>query len=130
MSDSVNKVELQGVVKWSPNFFEPREEGQKMIAVFAIEWVRPKSDKKSVFHIKGFGDLAEKLKSDNLSEGDTVRVEGSLNESKWKDKKTDEWKNRIEVWPLKVEFIERGDGDGDFGDSGASATADDDDIPF
>lgn len=128
MSDSVNKVEIEGIVKWEPKFFEPREEGQKTIGVFAIEWVRPKSDKKSVFHVKAFGDLANKLKDEKLAEGDKVLVKGSLNESKWKDKQTDEWKNRIELWPLSVDFIERGDGGGDFGDTGSSSA--DDDIPF
>ena len=134
MSDSTgtvetNKIEIGGVVKWEPKFFDPKEAGQKTIAVFAIEWERPKSDgKKSVFHVKAFGDLADKLKGEKLDQGDTVLVTGSLNESKWKDKKTDEWKNRIEVWPLSVEFLERGDGGGDFGTP--AGTADDDDIPF
>lgn len=123
-----NRIEIGGTVKWPPKFFEPQAEGQKTIAVFAIEWERPKSDgKKSVFHIKAFGDLADKLKNEKLDEGDSVFVVGSLNESKWKDKKTDEWKNRIEVWPLSVEFLERGDGGGDFA---AAPAADDDDIPF
>lgn len=129
MSDSINKVEIEGVVKWEPKFFEPREEGQKLIGVFAVEWVRPKSDnKRSVFHVKSFGDLATKLKDEKLAEGDTVLIKGSLNESKWKDKQTDEWKNRIELWPLSVEFVERGDGGSDF--AAAAPTADDEDIPF
>jgi single-stranded DNA-binding protein len=131
MSDMTNKVEIEGTVKWEPRVFEPREEGQKVIVSFAIEWERPKTDKKSVFHVKAFGDLAEKLKDDNLGEGDVVTVTGSLNESKWKDKKTDEWRNQIETWATKVEIGERAGGDdgGDFG-GGDEPAAEDDDIPF
>ncbi len=106
-----NKTEIEGMVKWAPKFFEPKEEGQKIISSFAIEWERPKSGgKKSVFHVKAFGDLAEKLRDENLDEGDTVTIAGSLNESKWKDKKTDEWRNQIEVWANKVEIGERAGG--------------------
>lgn len=128
---STNKVEIEGVVKWEPRVFEPQNSDQKWIFVFAIEWVRPKSDnKRSVFHIKAFGDVAEKLRDENLSVGDTVLVSGSLNESKWKDKKTDEWRNQIETWATKVEIKERigGDDSGEFAAVGADAA--DDDIPF
>ena len=134
MSDSnstveTNEVKIGGVVKWDPRVFEPRESGQKTIVVFAVEWERPKSDgKKSVFHVKAFGDLADKLKGEKLAQGDTVVVRGSLNESKWKDKKTDEWRNQIEVWPLAVEFLQRGDGGGDF--AAPSASSNDDEFPF
>jgi len=127
MSDMVNKVELQGTVKWEPRVFEPREEGQKVIVSFAIEWERPKTDKKSVFHVKTFGDLAETLRNDNLGEGDVVTITGSLNESKWKDKKTDEWRNQIETWATKVEIGERAGGE-DFAPVGGGES--DDDIPF
>lgn len=127
-----NSVEIEGTVKWEPRVFEPREEGQKVIMSFAIEWERPKTDKKSVFHVKAFGDLAEKLRDEKLDEGDEVTVTGSLNESKWKDKKTDEWRNQIETWATKVEIGERAgggsdDGDGDFA---PASDAEDDDIPF
>lgn len=134
MSESVNKVEVSGIVKWEPRIFEPREEGQKCITIFAIEWVRPKSDnKRSVFHCKAFGQLAEKLRDERLAQGDTVLVSGSLNESNWKDKKTDEWKNQIEIWPLKVEFMDRAEG-GTAPDTSdfvpVSGVAEDEDIPF
>lgn len=123
-----NRIEIGGTVKWPPRFFDPKEDGQKAIVIFAIEWERPKSDgKKSVFHIKAFGDMAEKLKSEQLDEGDAVAVIGSLNESKWKDKRTDEWKSRVEIWPMSVEFISRGNGGSDFV---TSPTEDDDNIPF
>lgn len=125
-----NEATVEGYVKWEPRVFEPREDGQKLIMVFAIEQTRPKSDKKSVFRVKAFGDLAQKLKDDNLDIGDRVIVEGSLNENKWKDKQTDQWKDQIEIWPLKVEFVERASGDtgDDFG--APAAGAEDDDIPF
>lgn len=132
MSDvTTNKSEVSGTVKWEPRVFAPREEGQKTIVSFAIEWQRPKSEKKSVFHIKAFGDLAEKLVEDSLSQGDSIVAEGSLNETNWKDKKTDEWKTQIEVWANKVEFIDRANG-GDFGgtDAGKSGYEEDADLPF
>ena len=131
MSDKfVNRAEVEGIVKWEPRVFEPREDGQKLIMVFAIEQPKGKTDKKQVFRCKVFGDTAEKLKDERLDIGDRVRVEGILNENKWKDKQTDEWKDQIEIWPSKVEFVERADGggDGDFG--GGSSDAEDDDIPF
>lgn len=130
MADMPNKVEIGGTIKWEPKFFEPKSDDQKLICVFAIEWVRPKSEKKSVFNIKAFGDLAEELKKENVAQGDVVTVLGGLNETNWKDKQTDEWKKQIEVWANKVTFSERAAGeDGDFGDSG-STDAEDDDIPF
>lgn len=132
MSDMKNTVEIQGTVKWEPRIFEPQNSDQKVIVSAAIEWVRPKTDnKRSVFHVKAFGELAEKLKSEKLDQGDVITVSGSLNESKWKDKKTDDWKNQIEIWATKVEIDERaGGGDvPDFEPSGP-ASADDDDIPF
>lgn len=130
MSDMVNKVEIQGTVKWEPRIFEPQNSDQKVIVSAAIEWVRPKTDnKRSVFHIKAFGDLAEKLRDEKISEGDVITVTGSLNESKWKDKKTDEWKNQIEIWATKVEIDARNDSEGG-DDFGGPATADEDDIPF
>lgn len=132
MADSVNKVEIRGVVKWEPRKFDPKEEGQKTILVFAIEWERPKSEKRSVFHVKTFGDLADELVKEKLDQGDTVLVSGSLNETKWKDKKTEEWVNRVEVWANKVEIEERTSGDDSGGDFGGGETpdAEDDDIPF
>ncbi len=131
MADSANKVEISGQIKWEPKFFEPREEGQKLISLFSIEWVRPKSEKKSVFSVKAFGDLAEELKKEGIAQGDTVSVVGSLNETNWKDKQTDEWKKQIEVWAHKVEFIERlsAPDTSDFVPVG-NAPADDDSIPF
>lgn len=123
---SKNSVEIEGAVKWAPKVFPPREEGQKPIMVFALEYAG-KNDKKSVFHFKAYGDLAEALEGDNLSQGDTVLVYGTLNEAKWKDKKTDEWVNRIEVWANKVEFVDRIN-TGDF--VAAGVAEDDDSIPF
>lgn len=137
MSDGVNKVEIEGIVKWEPRVFEPQEEGHKTITVFAIEWVRPKSDnKRSVFHVKTFGKLAEKLKAEKISQGDTVLLKGSINESKWKDKQTDEWRNQIEIWPLSVEFKERVEGTPEDEEDTSTFTPsgndeeDADDIPF
>lgn len=133
MADSPNKIEIGGTIKWEPRTFEAQEEGQKTIVVFAIEWERPKSGKKSVFNIKAFGDLADELKKEGVSQGDVVSIVGSLNETNWKDKKTDEWKKQIEVWANKVEFVERISGSkpdtSDFVPVG-SATEADDDIPF
>ena len=123
---SKNTVEIQGVVKWEPKLFPPREDGQKPIMVFALEYAG-KNNRTSVFHFKAYGDLAETLDTEQLAQGDTVLVAGMLNEAKWKDKKTDEWVNRIEVWANKVEFVERVGG-GEFAPVGDGAA--DDDIPF
>lgn len=103
---SKNHVEIAGVVKWEPKMFPPREEGQKPIMVFALEYAG-KNNRHSVFHFKAYGDLASTLESEQLSQGDTILVTGMLNEAKWKDKQTDEWINRIEVWANKVDFVER-----------------------
>lgn len=123
---SKNTVEIQGVVKWEPKLFPPREEGQKPIMVFALEYAG-KNNRTSVFHFKAYGDLAETLDTEQIAQGDTVLVTGMLNEAKWKDKKTDEWVNRIEVWANKVEFVERVGG-GEFVPVGGGA--EDDDLPF
>lgn len=123
---SKNRVEVEGYIKWEPNVFPPRNEEQKPILVFAVEHQKPKSQRTSVFHIKVYGDLVDTLTSENLSQGDKVVVTGSLNEAKWKDKRTDEWKNRIEIWASSVEFTERGGGTPDL----AAVAASFDDIPF
>jgi hypothetical protein len=130
MADTPNEVKIGGTIKWEPKFFEPKSDDQKLIAVFAIEWIRPKSEKKSVFNIKAFGDMAETLKKENIAQGDEVVVSGSLNETNWKDKQTDEWKKQIEVWASKVEIGDRANGGDESGDFGGSTDADDDDIPF
>jgi len=126
---SKNSVEIEGTVKWEPKIFPPQQEGQKPIMVFAVEY-EGKGDRKSVFHMKVYGSLVETLDTENLSQGDTVVVNGLLNEARWKDKQTDEWVNRIEVWANKVEFVGRvADGGGEeFATAGAGAS--DDDIPF
>lgn len=120
-----NRVEVEGYVKWEPNVFPPRNEEQKPILVFAVEHQKPKSQRTSVFHIKAYGDLVDTLTNENLSQGDKVVVTGSLNEAKWKDKRTDEWKNRIEIWATGVEFTERG-GSPDL----AAVAASFEDLPF
>ena len=124
-----NTVEIEGVVKWEPKSFPPREEGHRLIVVFAVEFTG-KNDRKSVFHIKAFGSTAEKLNEENLSQGDQLLVKGMLNEGKWKDK-DDNWHTQIEVWANQIEFIERvgGDTGGEFAAAPAGG-ADDDDIPF
>ncbi len=126
---SVNKVELQGTVKWEPKIFPPQQDGQKPIMVFALEYAG-KNDRKSVFHFKAYGDLVETLDTEGLAQGDTVLVNGILNEAKWKDKKTDEWVNRIEVWANKVEFVERVAGVDTSDFAPVNGDAADDDIPF
>lgn len=120
-----NKVEISGTVKWDPNVFPPRNDEQKPILVFAVEHHKPKSQRTSVFHVKAYGDLVDTLTAENLAQGDKVVVTGSLNEAKWKDKQTDEWKNRIEIWAFNVEFVERA-GAPDL----AGVAASFDDIPF
>lgn len=127
-----NHVEIEGQVKWEPKVFAPREQGQKPITVFAIELRSSKSPSTSVFHCKAYGDVSEALGQENLSQGDTVLVTGRLNESKWKDKRTDEWMNRIEIWANQVDFVERvGDGQSAAGEFVAVSTPPaDDDIPF
>lgn len=104
---TTNKVEISGVVKWDPNVFPPRSEDQKPIMVFAVEFTNEKSNRTSVFHVKSYGELAETLQTENISQGDAVIVSGSLNEAKWKDKRTDEWKSRVEIWARTVEFTDR-----------------------
>lgn len=133
MADQVNELKVAGTLKWEPRVFEPKEDGQKTIFTFAIEWVRPKSDKKSVFNVKAFGKLADELVSEKLDQGDEVTITGSLNETRWKDKKTDEWVNRVEIWANKVEVVGRAGGSApdtsDFVAVGG-AVDDDSDIPF
>jgi post-segregation antitoxin (ccd killing protein) len=126
MADYTNKIELAGKIKWEPKVFAAREEGQKDIMVFALEYHRPKSTKLSVFHVKLYGDVAEKAKTEKINIGDEVKVTGIINESKWKDKQTDQWNSRVEIWPNQLEVLSRvtdfvGVGAGDF---------DDDSIPF
>ncbi len=113
--DTRNKIEITGVVKWEPNVFPGKQEGQKEIVVFALEHKAPKTDRVSVFHVKLYGDQAQQAQESNLAQGDHVFVTGRLNESKWKDKKTDEWKSRVEIWGSSLVI----------GDA-----PDDDDIPF
>jgi single-stranded DNA-binding protein len=119
-----NEVSLEGILKWEPKKFDPKQDGQKPIMVFALEQTQENTDRRSLFHCKAYGDLAGTLAQENLSQGDRILVEGRLNESKWKDKQTDEWKSRIEVWARKVEFVDRVA-------AGVAAGGDDfDDIPF
>lgn len=121
---ATNSVEISGVVKWDPNVFPPRSDDQKAILVFAIEFTNAKSNRTSVFHAKAYGDLAETLQAENLSQGDGVIVSGSLNEAKWKDKRTDEWKSRVEIWARTVTFTDR------TAASVGAGSISDDDIPF
>lgn len=122
---TTNNVEISGIVKWQPNVFPPKSEDQKPIMVFAVEYQREKSNRTSVFHVKSYGELTETLQGNNLSQGDVVVVSGSLNEAKWKDRNTDEWKSRVEVWARNVDFVSRASGD-----TSTRSVESFDDIPF
>jgi single-stranded DNA-binding protein len=122
---TTNNVEISGIVKWDPNVFPPKSEDQKPIMVFAVEFKREKSNRSSVFHVKSYGDLTQTLQSKGLTQGDQVVVTGSLNEAKWKDRNTDEWKSRVEVWAHNVDFVSRAGND-----TSARAVDSYEDIPF
>ena len=122
---TTNNVEISGIVKWDPNVFPPKSEDQKPIMVFAVEFKREKSNRSSVFHVKSYGDMTQTLQSKGLTQGDQVVVTGSLNEAKWKDRNTDEWKSRVEVWAHNVDFVSRAGND-----TSARAVDSYEDIPF
>lgn len=121
-----NHVEIEGVVKWEPRVFHPRENGQHPIIMLALEYI-DKNERRSVFTCKAFGELAQSLFDEQVDIGDTISVAGYLNEAKWKDKKTDQWVNRVEIISNRIEFISRANA-GEFGNDFNSS--DDDDIPF
>jgi len=69
--------------------------------------------------------MTQTLQSKGLTQGDQVVVTGSLNEAKWKDRNTDEWKSRVEVWAHNVDFVSRAGND-----TSARAVDSYEDIPF
>jgi len=122
-----NKIEVSGTVKWEPKVWPARNEDQSDVVQFSIEYEEARTNRKSVFNCKGFYKSAEKLtaacQSGDLDVGTHIKVSGKLIEEKWKDKKTDEWVNRVTIHVAEHEILEPKE-------PTESAASSDDDIPF
>lgn len=114
----MNTVSITGTVRWQPNVNETKT-GTK-VASLTLVLEDDQRESPSNIKVSAFGDLASLLEQYN--EDDYLQVDGYLFESRWKDKRTDEWKREVGVRAQSVKTLAAAT----FATSGVA----DNDIPF
>lgn len=92
---SINVTVQSGVVR--KVFDKKTLESGTDVQTFVLRFKSGDKDKDIMVSV--YGDLVDELE---LEEETSVIVQGRLHEQNWKDKETDEWKNRHEIVASRV----------------------------